>query len=764
MPVQFLSEADHALLNRLPNELSHDDLNAYFYLSDRDLGEVQKQVSDASRLGFATQLCALRFLGFFPDPLPGADTLGVRYLAQQLEIEAKYIDHYPARTRREHQQPILNHASYRRARDSDLAELDAWLLARALERDRPSTLFHAACDHLKKQKLVRIGTTRLAQLVSKARAEAQRVTYKQLQPQLSSKVITFLDGLLTPEATGGTQLAWLQRQPRSVKQGAILDMFDKLDFLIANNVLSLHLHEVNPNRLNWLAGIGTRATNQYLQRAAPERRYPILLSFVHDALFRITDDIIDMVDQYLWESYKRSERAYNEDRLEAVKHLNEQLRTAQAVLAILLDPKVPDDKVREQLFFKLGLGKLQKSYVRNEELIRPQNDIHLDYFARYYSSIRKVSKRLLSTFEFVARGEDKGLLDALTLVRESHTTRSANLPSATPTGFVHPDWLSYVLQDNEVNRRYYELSTLWFLRQSLRSGEIYAKNSRRFTDLEGYFLDWPTWERRRSEILDLLGAPPRAEPRLTERGQELAAAAKRVELMLTDKEGGLQLEKGRLRQPRLDAQTREERLVKLERSLSERLPEVDITDVITEVDAETHFSECFRHLNESQARSPDLVLHLYANLLAQACNLGTRQMAKATGLSRTRLAWHNTWYVRDETLKDAMSRLVNAHYKLPFSQLWGSGSLSSSDGQRFPVKGNVKLSRPQPRYFGYGRGVTFYTWTSDQFSQYGAKPIASPLRDATYVLDEILGNETELQILEPHYRYGRVYRFGFCSI
>jgi TnpA family transposase len=53
-----------------------------------------------------------------------------------------------------------------------------------------------------------------------------------------------------------------------------------------------------------------------------------------------------------------------------------------------------------------------------------------------------------------------------------------------------------------------------------------------------------------------------------------------------------------------------------------------------------------------------------------------------------------------------------------------------------------------PRYFGYGRGLTFYTWTSDQFSQYGSKPIPSTVRDATYVLDGILDNETELPIAE----------------
>jgi TnpA family transposase len=74
--------------------------------------------------------------------------------------------------------------------------------------------------------------------------------------------------------------------------------------------------------------------------------------------------------------------------------------------------------------------------------------------------------------------------------------------------------------------------------------------------------------------------------------------------------------------------------------------------------------------------------------------------------------------------------------------------VDTSDGQRFPVSVKSRHATAIPRYFGYGRGVTFYTWTSDQFSQYGTKVIPSTTRDALYVLDEILDNETELEILE----------------
>jgi TnpA family transposase len=82
------------------------------------------------------------------------------------------------------------------------------------------------------------------------------------------------------------------------------------------------------------------------------------------------------------------------------------------------------------------------------------------------------------------------------------------------------------------------------------------------------------------------------------------------------------------------------------------------------------------------------------------------------------------------------------------SQVRGSGILSSSDGQRFPVSGKNRHVRVFPPPLGYGQGLTFYSWTSDQLSQYGSKPVIITARDATYVLDAILGNETELAIME----------------
>jgi len=177
-----------------------------------------------------------------------------------------------------------------------------------------------------------------------------------------------------------------------------------------------------------------------------------------------------------------------------------------------------------------------------------------------------------------------------------------------------------------------------------------------------------------------------------------------------------------------------------------RLPKLDLSDLLIEVDRWTGFSRSLQHAGGAEPRTRDLVTHLYAAIFAQACNFGLDQMAELAGLSYRRLAWCTTWYLREDTLKAAIAQVVNFQHRQHLAQAWGSGTLSSSDGQRFPVTVKARNATALPRYYGYGRGLTHYTWTSDQHAMYGGKPIPSTERDATYVLDEILDNETELPI------------------
>ena len=125
------------------------------------------------------------------------------------------------------------------------------------------------------------------------------------------------------------------------------------------------------------------------------------------------------------------------------------------------------------------------------------------------------------------------------------------------------------------------------------------------------------------------------------------------------------------------------------------------------------------------------------------------------------------WFLRDSTIKAANIVLVDHHHGLPLSNLWGDGSRSSSDGQRFAVERDSLLGSVYPRYFGYyDRALQLYTHTSDQHSVYGTQAISCAPREAGYVLGGILDNDTALAIREhTSDTHGFTERlFGLCAL
>ncbi len=133
-------------------------------------------------------------------------------------------------------------------------------------------------------------------------------------------------------------------------------------------------------------------------------------------------------------------------------------------------------------------------------------------------------------------------------------------------------------------------------------------------------------------------------------------------------------------------------------------------------------------------------------LLAHSTNLGLTRMAEACGISYDILAWTSEWYVREETLRAANLAIIDYHQRLPLTTVFGAGTLSSSDGQRFPVRGKSTTAREMVMHGG--RVLSTYTHVTDQHATYGTKIIVATKREAHYVLDEILGNATDLPITE----------------
>jgi len=176
----------------------------------------------------------------------------------------------------------------------------------------------------------------------------------------------------------------------------------------------------------------------------------------------------------------------------------------------------------------------------------------------------------------------------------------------------------------------------------------------------------------------------------------------------------------------------------------------------------------FAHVADGQLATTDLPLSVCAVLLARACNIGLKTVARpeVPALSLPHLSWVQQNYLRVETLTAANARLVDTQAQLPLAQAWGGGEVASADGMRFVVPVRTIHAGWNRKYFGSERGVTYYNFTSDQFSGFHGIVIPGTLRDSLFILAGLLEQQTSLdprEIMADTHGYSEVV-FGLFSL
>jgi TnpA family transposase len=753
----FLTLEQRQRYGRYESEPTPMQLARYFHLDDTDFDSVLIRRGNHNRLGFALQLVSVRFLGTFLEN-PIEVPLGVIiYVATQLGIsDIECLPRYLERsvTHWEHQGEIQQLYGYRDfSGQPGHWQLVRWLYGRAwVGSESPSVLFDLVTARLVEHKILLPGVTVLERLVASVRERTAKRLWQILAKIPSKEQRSKLEALLVPDKkTWYTPLDQLRRSPTRHSAPALVNALNRLVKVRSLGINTLNFSGIPASRLKALARHAATIRVQAIARMPFERRIATLLAFIHTLEALAADDTLDVLELLIKDLLSKSVRDGKKERLRTIKDLDAAALRLGTACAVILDPNCEDKSVREVIFQLIPQEKLQASVSKVEELARPPEDDYYPELLKRWTIVRRFLPSLLRTIDFQATIAGASILKAVEFLK-SIEKKANPLMDTAPLNGITKGWLQLIVQPNaDIDRRAYTFCTLERLCEGLRRRELFITPSVRWNNPHAKLLQGSYWESARPQVCRALNLQPTPEAELSKLKQQLDEAFHRTANNLPSN-AAVRVEpnkKGRdtLTVTNLDKLEEPASLKALKILVAELLPRVDLPEALLEIHAKTGFMDEFNHGSQDTSRITDLHISVCAVLIAQSCNIGLKPVTRADipALTRNRLAWIQQNYLRSETLKSANARLVDAQTQIPLAQTWGGGEVASADGLRFVVPVQTLNSGPNSKYFGRGRGITYYNFTSDQFTGFHGLVVPGTLRDSLVVLVGLLEQQTSLR-------------------
>lgn len=727
-------------------------------LTEADLTEIADCRRDPNRLGFAYQLAFVRLFHGFPtqQPLEIYEEL-LSFVALQLRLDTTLIEGYAIRqhTVSDHQARIRDYLGLTAFGSEEVTALKHFVFEEALRLEPTAALLASARDFLGERRILFPAESTLLRIVGEQKKRAREHLITRLVQQVPHAVTEALDHLL--EVKAGETVSGLQRiktNPAKPSANAMRTLTDKLATIEATGILGLDLSWLNSNYQRSLFHYVRVCSADRLRDLAKSRRLAVLVCFLRQSYRDAVDQAVDMFDKILTRTHTQAEHELDHQMRRQRQTIKEALALLRSVGTILLDDAIADEEVRPRLFAAIPREALTQQVEALVEWVTGKASDVFPGIVRRHSYLRQFTPVLLRALAFCPDAQDTHVpcLKALEVLKALNASNQRKLPADAPTDFLPKRLLPFVMKDDRPDRSAWECALLLKVQDELKSGNLAVQHSKRFGRFEDYFITPERWQAERPSFFLRAGLPadPGAVPaylteRLNRAYDRFLKTAPTNRYAIPDEDGWhLSTDTTEPLDPEVQS-----RLDRLKNWLTVHLRTIRLPDLLIEVDNDLRFTDSFLPVAQRGERDPEEVCLRLATVLGHGCNIGLHTMAQLTpGVSYKQLKRISDWQMTEETQRAALAVLVHAISRLDTTLHWGEGRTSASDGQRFALPHKVLQQTYSTRFSDFA--LEFYTFVADNYAPFYSTPIECTDRDAAFVLDGLLYNESDLH-LEEHY-------------
>jgi len=728
----------------------------------------------ASKLGFVLQLgyFLVQKKFFTPDQFHQGD---IDYVTNILGFQGRVdISKYRTSSYAGHRGIILDLLGYTPFSEFRLVfEKEAKAMVKTSLK--PKDIFYSLIDFLEERKIERPKYYVFADAISRALNSFESDLIDQIDGILTGQQKEILDGLMIlpsdPDELTARKPYLITKLKRPNQGTAPKKIRDSLgDFHIIKDLHSSFnrsLEEIGISRelLNYYAVWVIKAEHiQFESISSISMKRLYLIAFIIYQ-FRLRQDLfVDTLLQCVQKYFNETDRIISKDFLNqnqigtAKKKGNftrlrniilsskQQIREAKT---ILYSPTYGEDQkiellkdlipIKEKSFQDELLEELERIDALNMKGLRDRM-----YYGQLSKGYRKIQNRvggIIQALEFNPVTSDKDIMTAIL----DYQNRKGRVTEKSPMDFIlekDQKWVEGDMEENGMNL--YKVFLFKEVAHHIKAGSLNLKYSDKYRSIDEYLIGAKEWSADRTELIKRaniseLGDCPKfmglIKERLNGQFESTNGQSEKNKHLKFGADG-----KARVVTPRsntADAQGCMEILGK-----DQYLP---LIDILSDIRHTTNISKAFTHFSRKTSKrdlSDDV---LFAAIIGLGCNIGVRKMGKISkGMGADKLEYVARWYFSKENLDKANRRIlaVTENLSLPNIFLNKKDILhTSSDGQKYNVSVPSLHARHSYKYFGFGKGVSAYSFIDEQNRLFYNTIISTSEREAGYVLDGLMHNE-----------------------
>ncbi|MDO8778744.1 MAG: Tn3 family transposase [Burkholderiaceae bacterium] len=742
----------------LPDPLTTGDLQQLFNPSfDERKWAPSVARTPASQVALLVHLKIFQTIGRF---LPAADVplAAVEYMARRLAVESGATLIFPDRTLYRHRQAILNRLKVVAWGSEARALAQATMCKTAQARTDPADIINSAIDALIRHDFELPPLATLRRLAGTSHSNINTAQWAEVCGRLSSAQRAVLETLLVVDPkTQKSPFANLCSTPGRPSRKNLHALIDRYQWLVKLPNPTTALQSIADSKILQWANEVRRLNALELREYITPRRHTLLMAVIHDARGQVLDDLTQMLLRLTRKVEWKSELSLTEwyqTRRNKTDALIRAFRDSLIVHGSEVDPAQKVSLAEAVFAAQGGHEALAQSC---EEHLRHERQNWRPFARAVFVPLRSALMRLVEILPLQGTTAADGLLRLVrSLTSESSLQRDYLTIDGVAPNTLPREWHDLVHdhahKKQAFNRHQLEVVAILELAAAIKAGEIFVSGSLSFDRF---------WDRLPTEAADPAAVAAYATARGWADGADgLIRAVKRA---LDQKAGFLDaavgngqqayLRRGKHGRPvvtRLRAVLTPETAIDLENLMMAHMPERTVLEAISNTE---HWAQWGRHFGLPSRLGPqikDPSRRYVLTTFAYGCGLGPTEAARHLGgtVSADQLAFADRRHVDIADLRAASADLINLYAKFELPQQWGTGQSAAADGTHFETYEDNLLAEHHIRY-GKTGGIA-YRHVADNYIALFSRFIACGTYEATYILDALLQNLSDLQPRRVH--------------